>query len=102
MIHFVAAVTLSERYITDKNFPDKAIDVLDETGSRVHIANIIVPKEILDLETEIEKIRSQKESFAKMQDFERAAKLRDMERSLVEKLDLAREEWEKEEEARVS
>jgi ATP-dependent Clp protease ATP-binding subunit ClpC len=106
-VHFsdstlVSAVNLSERYITDKNFPDKAIDVLDETGSRVHIANIVVPKEILDLESEIEKIRSQKESFAKMQDFERAAKLRDMERSLVEKLDLAREEWEKEEETRIA
>ena len=98
----VAAVTLSERYITDKYFPDKAIDVLDETGSRVHIANIVVPKEILNLESEIEKIRSQKESFAKMQDFERAAKLRDMERSLVEKLDVAREEWEKEEETRIA
>ena len=75
---------------------------MDETGSRVHIANIVVPKEILDLESEIEKIRSQKESFAKMQDFERAAKLRDMERSLVEKLDAAREKWEKEEETRIA
>ena len=106
-VHFsdetlISAVHLSERYITDKNFPDKAIDVLDETGSRVHIANIVVPKEILDFESEIEKIRSQKESFAKMQDFERAAKLRDMERSQVEKLDLAREKWEKEEEARIA
>jgi len=98
----VAAVNLSERYITDKNFPDKAIDVLDETGSRVHIANIVVPKEILDYESEIEKIKSQKETFAKMQDFEKAAKLRDIERGLVEKLDLAREEWEKEEEARMA
>lgn len=106
-VHFsdetlVAAVLLSQRYITDKNFPDKAIDVLDETGSRVHIANIVVPKQILDLESEIEKIRSQKESFAKMQDFERAAKLRDMERSLVEKLDIARDEWEKEEETKIA
>jgi len=93
---------LSERYITDKNFPDKAIDVLDETGSRVHIANIVVPPEIIDYENQIESIRGQKESFAKMQDFEKAAKLRDIERGLVEKLDFARNQWEKEEESRIA
>lgn len=98
----VTAVSLSERYITDKNFPDKAIDVLDETGSRVHIANIVVPQEILDIEEKIDNIKSQKESFAKMQDFERAAKLRDIERGLVEQLDEAREKWEKEEENRIA
>ncbi len=98
----VAAVQLSERYITDKNFPDKAIDVMDETGSRVHIANIIVPQEILDLEGEIEQIKVEKESLAKLQDFEKAAKLRDMERNLTEKLDIAREKWEAEEEARTA
>jgi len=106
-VHFndetlVNAVNLSERYITDKNFPDKAIDVIDETGSRVHIANIVVPQEILDLEGEIDKIRTQKESYAKMQDFERAAKLRDIERGLVDKLELAREDWEKDEETRIA
>jgi ATP-dependent Clp protease ATP-binding subunit ClpC len=85
----VAAVDLSDRYITDKNFPDKAIDVMDETGSRVHIASIVVPQDIL-------------ESLAKLQDFERAAKLRDMERSLTEKLEVARTQWEAEEEARMS
>jgi len=98
----VSAVNLSERYITDKNFPDKAIDVLDETGSRVHIANIVVPQEILDFENEIERIKAEKESLAKLQDFERAAKLRDMERSLMDKLDNARSKWEEEEETRIA
>ena len=98
----VAAVNLSDRYITDKNFPDKAIDVMDETGSRVHIANIVVPQEILDLEKEIERIKTEKESLAKLQDFERAAKLRDQERSLSERLELARGDWEEEEEARIA
>lgn len=98
----IAAVQLSERYITDKNFPDKAIDVMDETGSRVHIANIVVPQEILDLESEIEQIKSEKESLAKLQDFERAAKLRDMERNLTEKLEAARDKWEQEEQARTA
>ncbi len=97
-----AIITLSERYITDKHFPDKAIDVLDEAGSRVHLANLVVPKEILDLEEEIERIRAEKESLAKLQDFERAAKLRDLERTLVEKLEKARIEWEESEENRVA
>ncbi len=97
-----AAVYLSDRYITDKHFPDKAIDVMDETGSRVHIANIIVPQEILDLEQEIEHIKTEKESLAKLQDFEKAAKLRDQERSLTDKLDTARERWEAEEQSRSS
>ncbi len=95
-------IMLCERYITDKFFPDKAIDVLDEAGSRVHLQNLVVPKEILDLEEEIERIRAEKESLAKMQDFERAAKLRDMERNLTEKLDRARLQWEVSEENRVS
>ena len=98
----VSSVSLSERYITDKNFPDKAIDVMDETGSRVHIANIVVPQEIIDMEGEIERLKSEKESLAKLQDFERAAKLRDMERSLTDKLDAAREKWEIEEESRLA
>lgn len=95
-------IRLSERYITDKNFPDKAIDVLDETGSRVHLANIVVPKEILDLEAEIERIRLEKESLAKVQDFERAAKLRDLERNLTEQLDHARLSWENDEDNRIA
>ena len=95
-------IKLSERYITDKNFPDKAIDVLDETGSRVHLANIVVPQEILDLENEIERVRVEKESLAKLQDFERAAKLRDMERHLIEKLEGARARWEQTEQTRAA
>lgn len=95
-------VKLADRYISDKNFPDKAIDVLDESGSRVHMENIIVPKEILDYEGEIERIRGEKESLAKLQDFERAAKLRDMERNLTEQLEAARQRWEVEEESRVA
>ncbi len=95
-------IKLSERYITDKNFPDKAIDVLNETGSRVHLANINVPKEILNLEDEIERVKTEKESLAKLQDFERAAKLRDMERSLGEKLEKERIRWEESEESRTA
>jgi len=95
-------IRLAERYITDKHFPDKAIDVLDEAGSRVHLANISVPQEIVDLENEIEQIRTEKESLAKMQDFERAAKLRDLERGLVEQLDTARSNWEASEENKVT
>ncbi len=95
-------IRFAERYITDKNFPDKAIDVLDEAGSRVHLNNIVVPKEIVDLEKEIEDIRIQKESLAKLQDFERAAKLRDMERNLTERLEIARYNWEESEENRIA
>ncbi len=97
-----AIIRLSERYITDKNFPDKAIDVLDEAGSRVHLDNIFIPQEILDLEHEIDRIRVEKESLAKMQDFERAAQLRDMERSLTEQLEEARMRWEESEETRIA
>lgn len=97
-----AVVRLSDRYITDKNFPDKAIDVLDETGSRVHLANIVVPKEIIDLEAEIERIRAEKEKLAKLQDFEKAAKLRDLERHLSEQLDEARIRWEDSEDSKVA
>jgi ATP-dependent Clp protease ATP-binding subunit ClpC len=95
-------IKFAERYISDKYFPDKAIDILDEAGSRVHIANIVVPKEILDLEAEIERIRSEKEKLAKVQDFEHAAKLRDMERNLSDKLETARLRWEDEEENRIA
>ncbi len=97
-----ATIRLSERYITDKFFPDKAIDVLDETGSRVHISSIVVPKEILDLEQRIEKIRQEKEQYAKQQDFERAAKLRDIERRLQEELAYERNKWEREEETHIA
>ncbi len=97
-----AIIKFAERYISDKFFPDKAIDILDEAGSRVHIANIVVPKEILDLEAQIEKIRNEKEKLAKVQDFEHAAKLRDQERNLTDKLETARIRWEDEEESRIA
>lgn len=96
----LSTIRLSERYITDKNFPDKAIDVLDETGSRVHISSIVVPKEILDLEQRIEKVRQEKELYARQQDFEKAAKMRDVERRLQEELQFERNRWEKEEETK--
>ncbi|MCK6620703.1 MAG: ATP-dependent Clp protease ATP-binding subunit [Calditrichaceae bacterium] len=98
----LGTVRLCERYITDKFFPDKAIDVLDETGSRVHISSIVVPKAILELEQRIEKIRQEKEQYAKQQDFERAAKLRDVERRLQEELAYERNKWEREEESHVA
>ncbi|HCA79965.1 MAG TPA: Clp protease ClpC, partial [Bacteroidetes bacterium] len=89
-----AAVRLSDRYITDRYLPDKAIDVMDEAGSRVHLANIIVPKEILQLEEEIEKIKQAKNQVVKNQNFEEAARLRDLEKKLYSDLDIAKREWE--------
>ncbi len=88
-----ATVKYSERYITDRYFPDKAIDVLDETGARVHLANIVVPKEITELEEEIKKVRREKDSVIKAQEFERAAVLRDKEKRLNRKLDAAKRRW---------
>ena len=89
------AVKLSERYITDKHLPDKAIDVMDEAGARVHLANIKVPQEVMALEEEIEKIREQKDNVVKSQKFEEAAQLRDTEKRLREELDNVKEEWER-------
>jgi ATP-dependent Clp protease ATP-binding subunit ClpC len=89
-----AAVRLSDRYITDRFLPDKAIDVLDESGSRVHLANIYVPKEIVDLEGEVEKIKQSKNQVVKNQNFEEAARLRDLEKKLLSDLDIAKREWE--------
>ena len=91
-----ACVTLSERYITDRNFPDKAIDVLDEAGSRVHLSNIHVPKAVLDLEAKIEDIKEQKNRVVKGQRYEEAAQLRDQEKRLLEDLDSAKLAWEEE------
>ncbi len=88
-----SAVKLSERYITDRFLPDKAIDVLDETGARVHLANIVVPKEITELEEEIKQIRKEKDLVIKNQEFERAAVLRDQEKRLNRKLDAAKRRW---------
>jgi ATP-dependent Clp protease ATP-binding subunit ClpC len=89
-----AAVRLSDRYITDRFLPDKAIDVLDEAGARVHLANIHVPQEIVDLEGEVEKIKQSKNQVVKNQDFEEAARLRDLEKKLLSDLDIAKREWE--------
>ena len=83
-------VKLSERYISDRYLPDKAIDVLDEAGARVHLNNIKVPEVILNLETEIEAVREEKNRVVKSQKFEEAAQLRDKEKKLLEKLDKAK------------
>ncbi len=88
------AVRLSDRYITDRYLPDKAIDVMDEAGSRVHLSNIHVPKEILDLEGEVEKIRLSKNQVVKNQNFEEAARLRDLEKKHLSDLEVAKREWE--------
>lgn len=89
-----AAVRLSERYITDRYLPDKAIDVIDEAGSRVHMGNFTVSEEILKLEEEIEKIKQLKIKVVKQQDYEEAARLRDKERQLQSDLEIAKREWE--------
>jgi len=89
-----AAVRLGDRYITDRYLPDKAIDVMDEAGSRVHLSNIHVPKEILDLEGEVEKIRLSKNQVVKTQNFEEAARLRDLEKKHLTDLENAKREWE--------
>ncbi len=88
------AVRLSDRYISDRYLPDKAIDVLDEAGARVHLANIHVPKEIMDLEAEVEKIKQSKNQVVKSQNFEEAARLRDLEKKLLSDLEIAKREWE--------
>src|SRR5574344_193413 len=89
-----ACVKLTERYISDRHLPDKAIDALDEAGSRVHIANIVVPSEIVDLEKSIEEAKENKISAVKEQNFELAASFRDKEKTLTENLDTAKKSWE--------
>jgi ATP-dependent Clp protease ATP-binding subunit ClpC len=91
-----ACVKLTERYITDRHLPDKAIDALDEVGSRVHLTNINVPKEILDVEGQIEALKIQKNDVIKSQQYEKAAELRDDERRLQEELETAKKKWEEE------
>ncbi|PSQ82204.1 MAG: Clp protease ClpC [Bacteroidetes bacterium QS_8_68_15] len=95
------AVRLSDRYITERYLPDKAIDVMDEAGARVHLSNIKVPQEILDLEEEIEEVREKKNEVVKSQKFEEAAQLRDTEKNLSEELEEAKERWEEEAETEV-
>ncbi len=91
-----SCVKLTERYISDRNFPDKAIDALDEAGSRVHISNIIVPKSIEDLEASIDETRNKKIAAVKSQNFELAASFRDQERQSLLQLESAKAKWEKE------
>ncbi|MDR1814574.1 MAG: ATP-dependent Clp protease ATP-binding subunit [Tannerella sp.] len=91
-----ACVRLTDRYISDRYFPDKAIDALDEAGSRMHINNIVVPQYIEDLEKQIEKINSGKQEAVKAQNFELAASYRDNERILLNKLEEAKGKWESE------
>ena len=89
-----AAVKLSERYISDRFLPDKAIDVMDEVGARVHIMNITVPEDILKLEEQIENIKKEKNQVVKSQKYEEAAQLRDKEKRLIDQLDRAKQAWE--------
>ena len=91
-----ACVNLTTRYITDRYLPDKAIDALDEAGSRVHITNIHVPVEIIDIENRIEETRTNKTGAINNQKFEEAAKFRDIERKLQEDLDREKKRWEEE------
>lgn len=95
-----ACVYLSNRYITDRFLPDKAIDVLDEVGARVHLKNIHVPESILALEQQIEEVKAEKNRVVKSQRYEEAAKLRDKEKNLIEGLERAKKEWEEEAKSR--
>ncbi|MFN8292051.1 MAG: ATP-dependent Clp protease ATP-binding subunit [Chitinophagaceae bacterium] len=91
-----ACVKLSDRYVTDRLLPDKAIDVMDEVGARVHLKNINVPQNIVDLEQKIEDVKNEKNKVVKSQKFEEAASLRDTEKRLQEDLEKAKHEWEEE------
>jgi ATP-dependent Clp protease ATP-binding subunit ClpC len=91
-----ACVTLTQRYVSDRHLPDKAIDALDEAGSRVHITNIHVPQNILDIEAKIEEIKAEKIQVVKSQKYEEAARLRDKEKLLLDQLDAAKKAWEEE------
>ena len=89
-----AAVTLADRYISDRFLPDKAIDVIDETGSRVHLKKYTFPPEIREIEERLKGVREEKESSVKNQEFEEAAELRDQERKTREELEEAKRDWE--------
>lgn len=91
-----ACVKLTNRYMSERFLPDKAIDALDEAGSRVHIVNIVVPKRILELEKELEEVKETKNSVVKKQKYEEAAKLRDDEKRIEKELQVAQEKWEAE------
>ena len=92
----LACVKLTSRYMTDRHLPDKAIDALDEAGSRVHLTNLDVPKHILELESELEKIKSDKNNAVKNQKYEEAASYRDKEKIIENKLNIAQQQWEEE------
>jgi len=92
----ISCVKLTDRYLSDRHLPDKAIDALDEVGSRVHITNINVPKEIVEIEEKIEAIKNQKHDVLKSQQYEKAAEFRDAERQLLEKLEIEKNKWEEE------
>jgi ATP-dependent Clp protease ATP-binding subunit ClpC len=89
-----ACVKLTNRYMTDRYLPDKAIDALDEAGSRIHITNIVVPKQVLELETQLEVIRERKTKAVNSQKYEEAAKLRDDEKNMEAALHSAQKQWE--------
>ncbi|MFZ4401128.1 MAG: ATP-dependent Clp protease ATP-binding subunit [Bacteroidales bacterium] len=89
-----ACVYLTNRYMSDRFLPDKAIDALDEAGSRVHISNINVPTDIIEIESSMEETKLQKNKAIKSQKYEEAAKYRDIERQLIEKLETAKQKWE--------
>ncbi|MFO8086369.1 MAG: ATP-dependent Clp protease ATP-binding subunit [Bacteroidales bacterium] len=91
-----ACVKLTNRYVSDRFLPDKAIDAMDEAGARVHITNINVPQNILDIEEKIEQVKEEKTKAIKAQKYEEAAKFRDMERNMQEELDQAKRKWEEE------
>ena len=91
-----ACVHLTDRYISDRNFPDKAIDAMDEAGSRMHISNIVVPKTIEELESHIESVKQNKLHAVKSQNFELAANYRDQERQLLLQLEASKSKWEEE------
>jgi len=91
-----ACAKLTDRYMTDRHLPDKAIDALDEAGSRVHITNIKVPKNIIEIEKKIEEIKDQKNHVVRSQKYEEAAQLRDNERTLLKDLNTAKKAWEEE------
>ncbi|MDC1068737.1 ATP-dependent Clp protease ATP-binding subunit [Candidatus Kapabacteria bacterium] len=95
------SVKMAERYITDRQFPDKAIDVLDEAGAKVHLANISVPNEIIELEQKIQDVKKEKNEVVKRQNFEEAAQLRDSEKNLQIDLEEAKRNWEVQSNERV-
>ncbi len=92
----LACVKLTSRYMTDRHLPDKAIDALDEAGSRVHLTNLDVPQHILDLEKELEDVKHEKNTAVKNQKYEKAASYRDKEKNIENKLSIAQNQWEDE------